>query len=164
MRYTVIQNRLLIYFTIVNFQIVSSGLAIVFVPQALLCGSWLRHSWSSPFLEPTALSALQLATPWWPEVTKGSNGWSCCASVRTLCCCCFSHVWKQISVQSESWSVSFAIRSGVLVPVSCAVWHHVGHSLLLCSQIHSEQGKVFPSVHMVKKYSLIIHVKQLITK
>lgn len=39
---------------------------------------------------------------------------------------------------------SFAIQSGLLVPVSCAVGHHVRNSLLLCAQIHSEQGKILP--------------------
>ena len=37
--------------------------------------------------------------------------------------------------------MSFAIQSGILVPVTCAVRRHVRNSLLFRSQIHSEQGK-----------------------
>lgn len=43
------------------------------------------------------------------------------------------------------------VCSGVLVSVTCAVGHHVRNSLLLCSQIHSEQGNI---LYMVVKQDL----------
>lgn len=41
--------------------------------------------------------------------------------------------------------MSFAIQSVFLVPVTSAIRHHVRHSLLLYSQIHSEKGEIFIS-------------------
>lgn len=37
--------------------------------------------------------------------------------------------------------IYFHLQSGILVPVALAVWHHIWNSLLLYSQIHSQQGE-----------------------
>lgn len=37
--------------------------------------------------------------------------------------------------------MTVAFQSGILVPVSCAVRHHVRNPLLFCSEIHPEQGE-----------------------
>lgn len=39
------------------------------------------------------------------------------------------------------FQMSVAIQSGILVSVTCAVWHHVRNPLLFRSQIHPGQGE-----------------------
>lgn len=52
--------------------------------------------------------------------------------------------------------MTVALQSGILVPVSCAVWHHVRNPLLFCSEIHPEQGECNPKTKVYRWLMSII--------